>query len=311
MKALRWHKLGLVWHPPGTQGWARSHAMIPTPLLEANGSLRIYYSACDALGIARPAWVDLDADDPTRVLAAASAPLLDTGRPGTFDDNGAVVTSVVAVDERTRFLYYVGFELCHHIRYRLLTGLAISEDGGMTFRKYLETPILERSPAELYFRCGPQVIREDGRFRMWYIAGSEWTEVQGKQLPVYVIRHLTSTDGIHWPEVGETLRFPMGDDEHGFGRPWVVPRPEGGYDMYYSVRRRSLGAYRLGFATSDDGLAWQRQDDRLGLDVSPTGWDSEAVAYSAVISLGDRTYCFYNGNGFGASGFGCAERLAD
>jgi predicted GH43/DUF377 family glycosyl hydrolase len=285
--------------------------MIPTPLHRDDGTLRIYFSACDAKGAGRPAWVDVDAADPTRLLGSAAEPLLDIGRPGTFDDNGAVVTSVVALDDQTHFLYYVGFELCHHIRYRLLTGLAISEDGGASFRRYRETPILERSPAELYFRCGPQVVRDGSQFRMWYIAGSDWTEVEDKQVPVYVIKHLTSTDGLNWPDEGKTLLVPMDPDEHGFGRPWVVRQPGGGYEMFYSVRRRSLAAYRLGFAISPDGLSWERRDASLGLDVSESGWDSEAVAYSSVIDCADRTYCFYNGNGFGSSGFGCAERMAD
>lgn len=306
-----WNKLGLIWRPDGSQPWARSHAMIPTPLLRNDGTLRIYLSACDEQGIGRPAWVDVDAADPTRLLAVAQEPLFDIGRPGTFDDNGAVVTSVVALDDRTCFLYYVGFELCHRIRYRLLTGLAISDDGGKTFRRYRETPILERSPTELYFRCGPQVLHDGSQFRMWYVAGSDWTEVHGKQVPVYVVKHLTSADGMNWPDQGEPMLAPMDADEHGFGRPWMVKRPDGGYEMFYSVRKRSLAAYRLGLAVSADGRSWERRDDRLGLEVSASGWDSEAIAYSAVITCAGRTYCFYNGNGFGASGFGCAERMTD
>jgi hypothetical protein len=32
--------------------------------------------------------------------------------------------------------------------------------------------------------------------------------------------------------------------------------------------------------------------------------------YSAVISVGDKTYCFYNGNNFGEQGFAVAELIA-
>lgn len=306
MTAMRWRKLGLVWSPDGQQDWARSHAMIPTPLIMPDGRLRIYVSTCDAKGIARPAWIDLDRRNPTKVIEVARAPVLDIGRPGCFDDNGVVVTSVVRVDDRTSYMYYVGFELCHRIRYRLLTGLAISEDGGHSFHRYRSTPILERSPDELHFRCGPQVVCDDDGFHMWYVAGSEWTNVLGKDVPIYGIRHLRSADGIHWPEQGRPLLDPVSQDEHGFGRPWVVPQVDGNLAMYYSVRRRSLAAYRLGLAISADGEQWQRQDELVGLDVSPSGWDSEAVSYVATITLDGRQYCYYNGNGFGATGFGCA-----
>ena len=35
----------------------------------------------------------------------------------------------------------------------------------------------------------------------------------------------------------------------------------------------------------------------------------QAIAYSAIVECAGRTYCFYNGNDFGGSGFGCAERI--
>jgi hypothetical protein len=99
-----------------------------------------------------------------------------------------------------------------------------------------------------------------------------------------------------------------GLDEHGFGRPWVVSNADAGHELFYSIRRRSLGAYRLGYAQSTDGLRWQRRDDEMGLDVSPSGFDDKAIMYSAVIDLGGRTYCFYNGNDFGRDGFAVAVR---
>jgi hypothetical protein len=305
---MRWRRLGVVYRPDGSQPWARSHAMLPTPVLRGTDALRIYYSACDADGAGRPAWVDVDPADPTRVLRACRAPLLDLGRPGAFDDNGVVATSVVPLDERTWFMYYVGFELCRKVRYRLFTGLAVSEDGGDSFRRVQATPVLDRSPEEQQFRCGPHVVRAADRFRMWYVAGSEWTQVDGKAVPVYTMKYLESVDGIRWPDRGESALELADVDEHGFGRPWVVAAPQGGYELYYSIRRRSLAAYRLGYATSADGRAWRRRDAELGLDVAASGWDSEAIMYAAVVRAAGHTYCFYNGNGFGATGFGVALR---
>jgi hypothetical protein len=75
-------------------------------------------------------------------------------------------------------------------------------------------------------------------------------------------------------------------------------------------RRRSLAAYRLGYAESANGIDWIRKDEEMGLDVSPGEFDSDAIMYSAIISVGDRTYCFYNGNNFGEHGFGLAELIA-
>jgi len=78
--------------------------------------------------------------------------------------------------------------------------------------------------------------------------------------------------------------------------------------MYYSVRSISRHAYKLGYAESSDGITWKRKDDSLGIETSSNGWDSEALSYAAVVACGGREYMFYNGNGFGETGFGVAVR---
>src|SRR4029077_16196252 len=99
----------------------------------------------------------------------------------------------------------VGFELCTGVRYRLFTGLATSTDDGATFQRQATVPVLDRSTEEVYFRCGPRVRHEHGVFRMWYVGGSAWTEVDGKQVPVYDIRYAESSDGIRWPAAGTPI----------------------------------------------------------------------------------------------------------
>ncbi|MDN0082653.1 hypothetical protein QU487_07810 [Crenobacter sp. SG2305] len=301
---MQWQKLGIIHAPDGRHPQAVSHAMIPTPLLMDDGRLRVYYSSCDAQGRGRPFYVDLSADDPRQVLDDPVGPLLDLGQPGAFDDNGAVCCSMVRAPDGRYFMYYVGFELHQTVRYKLFTGLAISEDG-QHFTRHSTVPILDRSPHELCFRCGPCVRYEDGRFRMWYIAGSDWEDIDGKAMPVYQLHYLESPDGIHWPARGELIMAIENADEHGFGRPWVLPS-DGGYELHYSIRRRSLRAYRLGWASSTDGRCWLRCDAELGLDAGPGSEDDEAIMYAAPVRIGERTYCFYNGNGFGRDGIALA-----
>jgi len=306
-----WRKLGLVYGPDGSMPWAKSHAMIPTPVQLNKEVIRVFVTFCDEKGLGRPGYVDVSANDPLKVLGVSPQPLLDLGQPGTFDENGLLTCSVTALGNGKMFMYYVGFELGTKIRYRLLTGLAISEDGGETFRRYSPTPVLERSSTEMYFRCGPYCLSGQQRFRLWYVAGSAWTDLDGKSMPVYDIRYAESEDGIHWPDEGEVQISITESDEHGFGRPCVMPRQGGGYRMFYSVRRRSFGAYRLGYAESEDGHVWKRMDDKLNLDVTPGSFDSDAIMYAAPIMIGDKLYVFYNGNAFGRDGFAVAMLEAE
>lgn len=304
---MNWTKLGLVYTPSGDELWARTHGMLPTPIdLPHLGIIRIFVTCCDAAGISRPRFVDVRPDSPTVVVSQSAGALMDIGLPGTFDENGVMCTSVVRAQDGRLFMYYVGFEIGTRVRYRLLSGLAISCDDGASFERWSTTPILERSPQELYFRGGPFVRLEDGVFRMWYVGGSTWLDIGGKPMPEYRIKYLESNDGIHWGPEGQTVVDITGHDEHGFGRPWVTGT-RGDYRIFYSVRRKSLAAYRMGFADSRDGLNWTRRDDEIGLNVQPDGFDSDAIMYAAVHDTPAGTICYYNGNDFGRDGFGAAR----
>lgn len=277
--------------------------MIPTPELLGN-RIRIYLGFCDSKGISRIGNIEVSAENPQKVLSISSSPLLDIGRPGAFDDNGVVPTSIVTAPDGNKFLYYVGFELCKNIRYRLLSGIAKCSEDGKTFKRLQETPVLERSGKEMYFRCAPHVLRENNIFRLWYIAGNEWLKIDGKDLPIYTVKYLESNDGINWGTEGHPCLSLDLSQEHGFGRPYVI-RQGNLYKMFYSIRKLN-GGYCLGYAESPDGIDWKRMDNQIGLAPSDTGWDSKTICYSSVLEYGDRTYLFYNGNDFGKSGVGYA-----
>jgi hypothetical protein len=307
---MKWERRGRIYVPDGSRRWARSHAFPPTPYLRDDGVLRIYVSSCDDVMVGRLGFVDVDPANPSQILGIAHEPILDTGADGAFDENGVIPLSVVRVEGRL-FLYYVGFQLGKKVRYYQFTGLAVSTDGGESFSRISRVPVLDRTDAESFTRGSAFVVRDSDciRFRMWYAAGSSWTMVGDKDLPVYNIRHLESADGIHWPEEGRVCIDFASDDEHAFGRPWVL-RSDGLYRMFYSVRTRSRG-YRIGYAESDDGIRWTRKDDEAGIDVSSSGWDSETISYAAVIRHGGVTTMFYCGNGLGRTGFGYAELVEE
>ena len=305
---MQWRKRGVIWKPRGDQAWATTHAMVPTPVLLDSGTIRLYLTTRDAEDCGRPTFIDVSAKDPTVVLRESAAPLLDVGAPGSFDDHGVLISSVVDAGDDRIFFYYTGFELLQTVRYRMLGGLAISYDGGETLSRHTTTPILERSPAERLFRCAPFVLRDGEVFRMWYIAGSSFEDVHGKNLPNYHLRYQESVDGIDWKDEGIVSLRLTEEDEHGFGRPFIVHCQRTGiFRLFYSIRRRSFGAYRLGYAESENGIEWVRKDEELGLDVSSEGLDSTAISYSSYIEVEDRSYCFYNGNGYGLDGVFLAE----
>lgn len=302
---MKWKKLGLVWKPSDNHEWSKTHATCPTPILLDENRLRVFIQTRDINNIGRVSYVDLKPENPLEIIQESIKPVLDIGEPGAFDDNGVFQTSIIRNKDNDLYLYYVGFEICHNIRYRLLSGLAISKDNGETFKRISKVPILERSNEETTIRGGPFVSFHEDKFKMWYVSGSEWENLDGKEMPVYDLRYLESNDGINWPKEGKIILKIDRETEHGFGRPFVVTK-ENSYHMYYSVRKKIPLQYRLGYATSRDGIAWERKDSEIGLDISDRYWETESVEFGAEFSFNGKTWLFYNGNDFGKDGFAIA-----
>ena len=300
---MKWRKLGRVYVANGEYGWAQTHAYIPTPLVLDDERIRLYVAFWDKQQVGRIGFVDIDANNPLEILRVSKQPVLDIGEPGTFDDSGVTPISIVA-NKGKKLMYFTGWQRGVKVRYYLFTGLAISENGGETFKRYSQVPILDRSNDELFFRTAAHVIIDAGVYKMWYIAGSKWVDVKGEEVPTYNLRYIESKDGFSWNEIGTVCMELSGDDEHGFGRPWVIKEGKI-YKMWYSIRTISKG-YRLGYAESEDGLNWVRKDDEVGIDVSERGWDSEMICFASIVDVNDKRYMFYNGNNYGETGFGVA-----
>lgn len=303
---VNWCKLGRVYCAAGERDWQRSHAYCPTPFDLGDGRLRVFCAFLDADAVGRAGWVDVDAGDPTRVLGVSPDPVLDIGDAGTFDDAGVTPLSVVRDGEGRLRMYYAGWQRHVRTKYSLFLGLAVSDDDGASFVRARTVPVLDRCDGQETVRSSGHVRRDGGAWRLWYAGGGEWVTdpADGSVKPRYALRHLLSEDGIRFDGPGELVLAPVGEDEIGFARPYVLASGDR-LRMWYSLRTFSRG-YRIGYAESADGRRWVRRDEAAGIDVSATGWDSEMVGLSAIAAVREGTYLFYNGNDYGRTGFGVA-----
>ena len=64
-----------------------------------------------------------------------SKPILELGKPGTFDEHGIMPSCIVKNGDEL-YLYYSGWQQSIGVPYNNYTGLAISKDNGKTFKKY-------------------------------------------------------------------------------------------------------------------------------------------------------------------------------
>ncbi|UGB45229.1 hypothetical protein LQ772_14780 [Frateuria edaphi] len=300
-----WQKKGLVFDTArrSVGAWMRHSALTPTPVALDDERIRVYAGFRDLEGVSRIGYVDLRADDPTVVIGVSREPVLDVGRGGCFDDNGMILGDVVRAPGGLH-LFYVGFQRVARAKFLAFTGLAVSRDGGEHFRRVQETPILDRAPGRSTIAAVHSAHYEQGRWRLWYAVGDDWEQIDGRPFPRYHIRHAEAVSLDAIPRADHVCLLPRGS-EYRIGRP-RVHRLDGRYVMYFTRGNRT-GEYFPGVAMSEDGLAWERRDESLGLWLSGSGWDSRTICYPALLPQRDRLLMFYNGNDMGVDGFGVAE----
>ena len=302
-RSFRWEKRGLIIAPRPELWWMRTHAMVPTVEALGGSLFKVYFSGRDDRNRSQIGWAVLDVSGVPRIVDFAAEPVLSIGDLGAFDDNGVTPSCVIRDGDKT-LLYYIGWNQGATVRMLLFGGLAISEDGGKSFRRYSRAPILERTHLDPFMNTGPWVIRQGALWRIYYVCGVEWVH---KDLPRYHIRTATSSDGLTWDRRGQVAIDFASPDECALARPMVLKDGDI-YRMWFGHKSSLSEAvdYRLGYAESHDGLNWQRRDQLAGLSVSAEGWDSQMVEYACVFEHEHRKYMLYNGNNYGRSGIGLA-----
>ena len=302
---MKWDKKGLIYTPQGSSDWMNNSALQPTPLIIGD-YIRVYVGFRDKLGVSRIGYVDVNANNPSIIKKVSEYPVLDVGEPGCFDDNGVVPCAVFKHDDKL-YLFYAGYNLGHHVRMTIYGGLAVSTDNGNTFQRYSKVPVMERSENERLFRVVHTIMYDNGKWKIYYGAGSNFIQGKHKTLPVYNIMYMQVDDFTDLKSEGIPV-IRISNDEYRVGRPYVIKR-NGIYCMFFGAGTEKT-IYRLAYAESTDGENWERMDDKLGLEFSKSAWDSEMTAYPAVVIYNDKTYMFYNGNNYGYDGFGYAVLVA-
>jgi hypothetical protein len=291
-----------VFAPTGETPWMMSHASLPLALHLEGDLFRVLFAARDATNRSSIGALTLELGTIPRVLDVDSSPLLSPGPLGHFDDHGVYPASLVRDDERLS-LYYIGWNpgMRHPLFYASI-GLAVGDREGRTLSRTSPAPIMARSAHDPCLVTSPCVRVEDGRWRMWYVSGFQWTEDADGLRSYYHVKYAESTNGHEWHRDGR-VSIELAGTERNIARPCVV-RDADCYRMWYSVDAGR--GYRIGYAESDDGLCWTRKDAQAGIEPSASGWDSDAQAYPWVFHHRGIRYMLYNGNGFGRTGFGLA-----
>lgn len=135
---------------------------------------------------------------------------------------------------------------------------------------------------------GPSVIKDDSTYKMWYCSrdATTWTR----------IRYATSTDGINWTVQGTALEkgSPGSWDSQMVREPWVI-KDGSTYKMWYSGTA-AWPVFKIGYATSSDGITWTKHASNPVFTGTPSGWDAfQVYAPSVVVDPSGVYHMFFSG----------------
>ena len=199
--------------------------------------------------------VQAEPSGPRFEFSKTSRILIDTGGPGKFDECQAKYPCVLKVGDEW-WMWYNGRQISDCNTSSI--GLAKSRDGLNWTKSNEGNPVFRHGPkgsAAENQVDHPAVVRFDGRYHMWHSIRDARN--------IYQVGYATSPDGVNWTRENNgqpVLRpGPAGKfDDRQIFHPTVLRDDHGTLHMWYNGLSQVM---QLGYATSQDGIHWTRQND--------------------------------------------------
>lgn len=298
-----WKKLGQIYtinesnrHPK-----LASHASNPLPVHLEGNIYRVFYSGRDSINRSSVGAVDIDFSN-YKVINDHYFPFFEHGPIGSFFADGVSIGNVYKASG-VRYMLFMGWQNSDKSHWRGDIGRLVLTSN---FTLELESlqPFMGCDATDPISLSYPWVHGNSSTgFNMWYGSTLSWDVGNGEML--HVIHHASSKDGHDWQRSGLAIPYKLGLAQ-AFSRPTVVQNENLGLEMWFSCRSGLGEDYRIGYASSENGINWKLDLSNAGITISDSGWDSEMIEYPFVFDHDGSRYMLYNGNSYGKTGIGLA-----
>ncbi len=298
---MSWERRGWL-YPPTNGTWHTSHAALPFAVPLDSCHFQVFFSGQDE---AKCSWVRsgiVNVEGEPYWESVEELPVLPPGHVASFDGSGVSVGCVFQ-NSGGKELWYHGWALGKEVPWWNSVGTAF-ENGDGQFDRRSDAPTFDRSKEDPWGHAYPFLVSVNGEIELWYSSYRKWARAGAEPPMEFVIKRARFVDG-KWERLGVALM--PGISDFAVSRPSVLTE-NGLLKMWYATRGTH---YRVAYAESTDGFNWTRKEKLAGLLPSGNGGERLETTYPHVVDAWGKRWIFYNGDGYGESGFGVAEWRSD
>lgn len=305
---FKWQRLGRILTPDEKIDWMSTWVGASFARQIGDSSMfELFVTGRDKKNRSRVGKLLLDMQTNDLQHIAGGGAVFDLGDLGAFDENGVSYPWLYQWEGRW-YMLYVGWRPTVLTPFQNGLGLAVEGEDGI-FRRVSRAPILPADDNDYLSVGSACVFIENGLIRLYYTTFLRWGQSETDAKHYYVIKYAESTDGgLHWERNNHIcINSEKGMEDFSIGRPSVIKIGDT-YHMWFSYRGEN---YSLGYASSKDGIHWERDDTKAGIEKPATGWDSEMQCYCQIFTYNGDYYMVYCGNKYGKDGIGLARLVIE
>ena len=312
---MTWNSLGRVIGPESLHpGFSNIAGAIGIPM---DQFLRVFFtSRVRESGGARfsvPFFIDLDLQS-FQPISESQRIELPGVRLGSYRVHGVFPFSVFSLPDGTLLSLPTGWRRMSGVDVETGIGEMFSLDNGVTWQERGIGPRFAARLLEPHLVCDASYLQFQGDHLLAYAFGVDWKESAAgipERRYLIAVNRAESYGGLTNGD-GRSAIPPLYDDEVQ-AYPFLSIR-HGRIEMVFSYRDRfefrsdPRASYKLGFASSSDGVSWERDDSQVAF--AHQSGDELMRCYPSTFRYGGREFLLYSGNGFGEAGVFAAVRDA-
>lgn len=219
-------------------------------------------------------------------------------KKSNFEKNGASYP-VLFNEKNYKYLFFVGWSFNKKNNFN--NHLLVNKNKELKFNNLHSKKVFKTS---MIGSGSNYILKIKKTYYMWF---TSFEKIEKKKFNLkyrYIIKLAKSNDLKNW-KINPTkcINF-KNQNEIAISKPSIIFKNRK-FHMWYCYRGKY---YKIGYATSKNGIDWIRKDKKIRIIGKKYNWDNQSMCYPSVSYLdNNKLIMIYSGNNYGKDGIGFCE----